>query len=239
MTHDLGNSDATLDRDSRIGLCRLCLNPSANLRQSHYLPKGLYRLLRDEKSPNPNPVLLTERLAVSTSKQLTPYLLCGLCEKRLSHNGENWVLQHCPRRGSFTLATILDAVSPSEVSSCEQAPNIDHLCDASRAKNQQLATPTGVQSRRLFTARTLKLLDCSPISCFNFDMETLSFGIDCAPKDKTPQVTRSPIDQSPAAHLTFHDREHLSTIVNSAPRGAQDCSRSNGNLFMLPWNPCS
>jgi len=117
MTHDLGNSDATLDRDSRIGLCRLCLNPSANLRQSHYLPKGLYRLLRDEKSPNPNPVLLTERLAVSTSKQLTPYLLCGLCEKRLSDNGENWVLQHCPRRGSFTLATILDAVSPSEVSS--------------------------------------------------------------------------------------------------------------------------
>src|SRR6202011_1189912 len=75
-------------------------------------------------------------------------------------------------------------------------------------------------------ARTLKLLDCSPISCFNFDMETLSFGIDCAPKDKTPQITRSPIDQSPAAHLTFHDREHLSTIVNSAPLGALNCSPS-------------
>ncbi len=70
-------------------------------------------------------------------------------------------------------------------------------------------------------------------------METLSFGIDCAPKDKTPQVTRSPIDQSPAAHLTYHDREHLSAIVNSAPRGARNCSRSNGNLFTLPWNPCS
>ena len=34
---------------------------------------------------------------------------------------------------------------------CEQAPNIDHLCETSRAKNQQVATPTGVQSRRLFT----------------------------------------------------------------------------------------
>jgi hypothetical protein len=58
-------------------------------------------------------------------------------------------------------------------------------------------------------------------------------------KDKTPQVTRSPIDQSPAARLTFHDREHLSTTVNTAPRRAQKCSRSNGNLFTLPWNPRS
>jgi hypothetical protein len=49
----------------------------------------------------------------------------------------------------------------------------------------------------------------------------------------------SPIDQSPAAHLTFHDREHFSAIVNTAPRRALDCSRSNVNLFTLPWNPCS
>jgi quercetin dioxygenase-like cupin family protein len=48
-----------------------------------------------------------------------------------------------------------------------------------------------------------------------------------------------PIDQSPAAHLTFHDREHFSAIVNTAPRRALKCSRSNGNLFTLPWNPCS
>jgi Methyltransferase FkbM domain len=48
-----------------------------------------------------------------------------------------------------------------------------------------------------------------------------------------------PIDQSPAAHLTFHDREHVSAIVNTAPCGAPKCSRSNGNLFTLPWNPCS
>jgi hypothetical protein len=93
------------------------MNPSENLCQSHYLPKGVYRLLRDQESPNPNPVLLTERLAVPTSKQLTAYLLCGKCEKRLSDNGENWVLQHCPRRGSFKLAAALDTESPSEVSS--------------------------------------------------------------------------------------------------------------------------
>ena len=28
-------------------------------------------------------------------------------------------------------------------------------------------------------------------------------------------------------------------IVNSAPRSASNCSPSRGNLFTLPWNPCS
>jgi hypothetical protein len=56
---------------------------------------------------------------------------------------------------------------------------------------------------------------------------------------KTPRLRGPPSDQSPAAHLTRHDREHFSTIVNSAPRGALNCSPSRGNLFTLPWNPCS
>lgn len=37
------------------------------------------------------------------------------------------------------------------------------------------------------SSRTLKLLACSPISCFNFDMEILSFGIDCVPLGQNPQ----------------------------------------------------
>src|SRR5205807_1978705 len=46
-------------------------------------------------------------------------------------------------------------------------------------------------------------------------------------------------DQSPVAHLPRHDREHFSTIVNTAPRTAPKCSRSRGTPFTLPWNPCS
>jgi hypothetical protein len=61
------------------------------------------------------------------------------------------------------------------------------------------------------SARTLKLLDCSPISCFNFDMEILSFGIDCAPGDKNPSgyAVRCPINLQPPTSL--------STIVNTFP----------------------
>ena len=58
-------------------------------------------------------------------------------------------------------------------------------------------------------------------------------------KGKTSRLRALPIDQSPAADLTSHDRERLSAIVNSAPRCAPNCSRSNGKLFTLLWNPCS
>ena len=50
------------------------------------------------------------------------------------------------------------------------------------------------------------------ISCFNFDMEILSFGIDFAPSGQNPKVTRSasPINLQPLASSA--------TIVNTFPR---------------------
>ena len=54
------------------------------------------------------------------------------------------------------------------------------------------------------SARTLKLLVCSAISCFSFDMEILSFGIKRAPRGKNPrdyalslQINLQPPDPSP------------------------------------------
>ena len=64
----------------------------------------------------------------------------------------------------------------------------------------------------LTPVRTLKLLDCSPISCFNFDMEILSFGINRAPGgEKSPDyVVYLPINLQPPTSLA--------TIVNAVPR---------------------
>ena len=61
--------------------------------------------------------------------------------------------------------------------------------------------------------RTLRLLVCSAISCFNFDMETLSFGIDPAPQDKRSQgyAVGLPINLQPPA-------PPLATMVNAFPR---------------------
>lgn len=61
-------------------------------------------------------------------------------------------------------------------------------------------------------ARTLRLLVCSAISCFNFDMENISFGIDPAPQDKKSQgyAVSLPINLQPPTPLA--------TMANAFPR---------------------
>ena len=102
---------------SKVGRCALCLKEGTELQDSHYLPAGVYRVIRDESAPdgNPNPILLGEETASQSSKQITDYLLCRDCECRLSRNGENYFLRVCWRRNGFRLHAILDAAPPSLV----------------------------------------------------------------------------------------------------------------------------
>jgi hypothetical protein len=83
----------TVDKSAR-GECRVCLNVRELVR-SHVFPAGVYKRLRNPSHPNPNPVLLTEEVAIPTSKQPTARLLCLDCERRFNENGENWVLANC------------------------------------------------------------------------------------------------------------------------------------------------
>ena len=82
---------------------------------------------------------------------------------------------------------------------------------ARNARRYFETAPTDRSSARP-SARTLRLLDCSPISCFNFNMEILSLGIDRAPGGKIPRgyALGFPINLQP--HIS------LSTIVNTFPR---------------------
>lgn len=85
-----------------------------NLRESHFIPAGIYRILRGDVEKNPNPWLLTDRSAVQTSRQMTAYLLCGDCEQLFSTNGERWVLANCLKRdGTFPLRTLLASKTPA------------------------------------------------------------------------------------------------------------------------------
>lgn len=95
------------------GQCKLCLKTSATLRDSHFLPKGVYKRLRDNGERNPNPWALSRNKAIQTSKQQTVYLLCEDCEQRLSKNGERWVLGNCLQGdGKFPLASFLSSRFP-------------------------------------------------------------------------------------------------------------------------------
>jgi hypothetical protein len=77
-----------------VDLCALCLKRK-RLRDSHLLPAGILRLLRDDELKNPNPFLMSLDHVGQTSSQAKQYLLCHDCEQRFSKNGESWVINHC------------------------------------------------------------------------------------------------------------------------------------------------
>ena len=96
-----------------MGQCKLCRKDFDRLEKSHFLPAGVYRILRDEAEKNPNPWQLTPRGAVQTSRQDRAPLLCRECEQRFSKNGENYVLGQCLREDRrFPLASVLAARRP-------------------------------------------------------------------------------------------------------------------------------
>jgi hypothetical protein len=104
---------AQVGRNRVTGLCALC-KENHELRNSHLLPKALYRLTRARGGhANPNPVLVSSRRKIQTSYQAVRFLLCADCEQRFDHQGENWVLKHCYRGyGRFRLRELLRGSTP-------------------------------------------------------------------------------------------------------------------------------
>src|SRR5260370_30210325 len=100
-----------------IGKCKLCLLEGMELQDSHFLSKGIYKILRDDNAKNPNPWSLTDEKAVQISFQLKAPLLCRHCEQeRISRNGQSWRVAKCLKKdGSCPLAPVL-ASTPPDVS---------------------------------------------------------------------------------------------------------------------------
>ena len=96
----------TLMKD-KFGNCALCRS-TAELQESHLIAAGFYRLMREEASGNPNPIVISGELARATSDQIKMGFLCRSCEQRFNRNGENYVLANCAHRdGNFGLRDIL------------------------------------------------------------------------------------------------------------------------------------
>jgi hypothetical protein len=74
------------------GVCKLCLK-TKDLQKSHFIPKAMYRYLRDSSSRDPNPVVVGRDVTATTSKQITDYVLCAECEDLFNKHGESEVLR--------------------------------------------------------------------------------------------------------------------------------------------------
>jgi hypothetical protein len=93
-------------------ICKLCLQ-SKTLVESHLIPRAVYELLQAPDAPNPNPIMVTSKLAMQTSRQLKTYLLCGDCEQLLNRQGEFRVLpQLATFDGQFALLDTLEKIEP-------------------------------------------------------------------------------------------------------------------------------
>jgi len=89
------------------GICALCKR-NADLQDSHLIPKGVYKALREPDHVIPNPVLVTASVTLQTSDQVHDHLLCRVCELLFEQNGEDWVLKNGPQRdGRFPLREAL------------------------------------------------------------------------------------------------------------------------------------
>lgn len=96
----------------RTGICKLC-GRNAPLEQSHFNPKAVYKIFDSPNASNRNPVLVTSRVVVQTSKQVTDYALCGDCEDRLDISGGKWFLPLLPKdRNTFPLYDLVTSMPP-------------------------------------------------------------------------------------------------------------------------------
>jgi hypothetical protein len=96
----------------RIGICALC-KETRNLCRSHYIPAGVYRLLR---SIGESPFRLNDEGTYQDDYQIYDYFLCEECEERFNKNGERWFLQHAARASGFPLWSLLNYAEPEQVS---------------------------------------------------------------------------------------------------------------------------
>jgi hypothetical protein len=76
-----------------VGRCALCLR-DRELRESHLLPRAIYRDLRSPHLPNPNPIVGTPDETGPRQEQIKEYLLCAECEDRFNQRGEKWILEN-------------------------------------------------------------------------------------------------------------------------------------------------
>ncbi len=92
------------------GICKLCLT-ERDLHDSHYIPASLYRRIR--KLAGADPIIMTPKLVVTSSRQIHDYVLCADCEHRLNVGGEKYIGDISASGRHFPLRDMLSNGTPS------------------------------------------------------------------------------------------------------------------------------
>jgi hypothetical protein len=93
----------------KLDTCKLCLK-KRQLVDSHLMSRGLYDLC---KTPDDDPIFLSNKVIMQSGRQLQHPLLCEECDGALSRKGENWVLPLLAKiDGTFPFFDILQKTPP-------------------------------------------------------------------------------------------------------------------------------
>jgi hypothetical protein len=93
----------------KLGICKLCLR-NRQLVDSHLMSRGLYDLC---KTPDDDPIFVSGKVIMQSSRQVKHLLLCEECDRGLSRDGESWVLPLLAKiDGTFPLFDLLRTVTP-------------------------------------------------------------------------------------------------------------------------------
>jgi hypothetical protein len=85
--------------------CKLCLS-KADLQQSHYLGRALYRL---SSGDGERPILMSPDLVIQDQKQIKDYVLCRNCEQRFTKMGEDYLMKMVNRKDGFRMMELIRA----------------------------------------------------------------------------------------------------------------------------------
>jgi hypothetical protein len=93
------------------GVCKLC-RQEKDLQDSHLIPAAIIRRLREPSLDNPNPIIVTGKVAVQSPRPIKDYVLCNVCEGLFSKKGEMWVIGNMARDDKFLLLDALEKSKP-------------------------------------------------------------------------------------------------------------------------------
>lgn len=122
-----------------FGLCALC-GDHRLLKNSHFLPQALYRLVRSHDNTRPYVFAATVDGTWKTDKQITKHLLCEACEQMFHKNGEDWILRQVYRgKGVFRLLDTLNTLAPFAQTPMTRAYCVDSVDAIDRVKMSYFA----------------------------------------------------------------------------------------------------
>lgn len=203
------------------GICALC-QENRPLKDSHFLPQALYRLVRFGNSAK-QVFTVTGYGSWKTDKQMAQALLCGECEQRFHRNGEDWVLRHVYRGTDvFRLLSALDSLTPFQRTQTAKVYAVDGVRGIDRSQLTYFAMSVfwrGAVSKWKLSGHALN---------------EINFGPDYTKALQLYLLAKQPFPNNFALNIEVCDKAVPAAMLFITPSGTNNGKGFRSYSFMVP-----